>query len=62
MMDRLNTLIVSFAARMQREEGQTMAEYALVLAVVAIGVLVALGLLSGQIGTEFGKVQNALNK
>jgi len=31
------------------EEGQTMAEYGVVLAVIALGVVVALGLLSGAI-------------
>jgi Flp pilus assembly pilin Flp len=33
-------------ARMQREEGQTMAEYAVVLGVITIAVVVTLGLLS----------------
>ena len=32
-----------------REDGQTMAEYAVVLAVIAIAVFVALGYLSGSI-------------
>ena len=32
------------------EEGQTMAEYGVVLAVITLGVVVALGLLSGGIG------------
>jgi Flp pilus assembly pilin Flp len=33
----------------QRDSGQTMAEYAVVLAVIAIAVFVALGVLSGSI-------------
>ena len=33
----------------QRDSGQTMAEYAVVLAVIAIGIFVALGLLAGSI-------------
>ena len=36
-------------ARFQVEEGQTMAEYGVVLAVLALGVVVALGLLAGAI-------------
>lgn len=32
-----------------REEGQTMAEYGVVLAVITIGVFIALGALSGAI-------------
>jgi Flp pilus assembly pilin Flp len=51
---------VSFAARMQREEGQTMAEYALVLALVAILVVGALTLLSSGVSTELGKVTDQL--
>jgi len=39
-----------------REEGQTMAEYGVVLAVVTIGVVVALGLLSGAITTAIKEV------
>jgi Flp pilus assembly pilin Flp len=41
---------------MQRDRGQTMAEYALVLAVIALGIFVALGTLRGAIGGALGKV------
>jgi Flp pilus assembly pilin Flp len=34
---------------LKRDSGQTMAEYAVVLAVIALGVFVALGFLSGAI-------------
>jgi Flp pilus assembly pilin Flp len=40
----------------QRECGQTMAEYAVVPAVIAIGIFVALGSLRGAIGGALGKV------
>jgi len=40
----------------RREEGQTMAEYAVVLAVVTIAVFGALGLLSGNIVNAIGRV------
>ena len=33
-------------AHLQREEGQTMAEYGVVLAVIALGVIAALGFLA----------------
>ena len=45
----LKTWINLFRAAAQREEGQTMAEYGVVLAVITIGVFLALGLLSGAI-------------
>ncbi|HEY7197683.1 MAG TPA: hypothetical protein VH306_10885 [Gaiellaceae bacterium] len=40
----------------RREEGQTMAEYGVVLAVIALGVVVALGLLSDSISGAIGRV------
>ncbi len=43
-------------ARLAQQEGQTMAEYAVVLAVIAIGIFVALGALSGAIGGALGSV------
>jgi Flp pilus assembly pilin Flp len=35
-----------FRAALQREEGQTMAEYGVVLAVVTVGIILALGALA----------------
>lgn len=53
-MNALTTrLYVRFAGS---ERGQTMAEYAVVLAVIAIGIFVALGALSGSIRGALGKV------
>jgi Flp pilus assembly pilin Flp len=40
----------------RREEGQTMAEYGVVLAVITVGALVAFGLLSGGRQSSIGKV------
>ncbi len=51
-----------FRARFQIEEGQTMAEYGVVLAVIALGVLVAFTALSGGISNAIGKVTTLLNK
>ena len=47
-------------AEIHGERGQTMAEYAVVLAVIAIGIFVALGALSGSIGDAIGKVSSDL--
>ncbi len=38
------------------EEGQTMAEYGVVLAVITAGIILALGALSGAIGAALDKV------
>lgn len=43
-----------------REEGQGLVEYALILVLVAIVVIVILGLLGGQIQNVFARVVNAL--
>ena len=49
-----------FAAR-NDESGQTLVEYALIIALVALGCIVALGVLSGKITDIFNKTSNALN-
>jgi Flp pilus assembly pilin Flp len=41
---------------LKREEGQTMAEYGVVLAVVTLGIVVTLGLLSGGINSALHSV------
>jgi Flp pilus assembly pilin Flp len=53
----LTDLISYLRARFQVEEGQTMAEYGVVLAVIALGVVVALGLLSGAISGAIDRVR-----
>jgi len=45
-----------FASLRKREEGQTMAEYGVVLAVITIAVFGALALLSGNIVTAINRV------
>jgi len=49
-------------AAAQREEGQTMGEYGVVLAVITLGVVVALGALATAITGKFGAVTAILNK
>jgi Flp pilus assembly pilin Flp len=53
-------LIHYLRARFQVEEGQTMAEYGVVLAVIAVAVVVALGFLSGAISGAIDKVTAVL--
>ena len=49
-------------ARVKRDEGQTMAEYAVVLAVVTLLVIGAITLLSTNIGNEITKIAGILTK
>jgi Flp pilus assembly pilin Flp len=51
-------LYTKLQVRLAQEDGQTMAEYAVVLAVIAIGIFVALGALSGAIGGALTTVAN----
>ena len=53
-------LIHYLRARFQVEEGQTMAEYGVVLAVITLFVVIALGLLSTGIANAIDSVVNKL--
>jgi Flp pilus assembly pilin Flp len=53
-------MIHYFRARFGVEEGQTMAEYGVVLAVITAAVVLALGLLSGAISTALNTVRGYL--
>jgi Flp pilus assembly pilin Flp len=53
-------LVHYIRARYAGEEGQTMAEYGVVLAVIAIGVVVALTALAGGISGAVGSVTGYL--
>ncbi len=62
MFARINkALLVRAAALQSREEGQTMAEYGLLLALIALAAIVAATALGGEISALFAKVDNALN-
>jgi Flp pilus assembly pilin Flp len=49
MLDRFNTLLVALQARLQAEEGQTMAEYALILGLIVVVTAAAFTALGGSI-------------
>ena len=56
----MNRIFNFFFIRMQREEGQTMAEYGVVLAVITVALVGAFGLLSGKINTAITNVANVI--
>ena len=65
MVDLINTVAVRlqntwFRAR-DEESGQTLVEYGLIIAIVALGAVLALGFLSGKINDLFSKTGNKLN-
>jgi Flp pilus assembly pilin Flp len=47
--------------RMQRDEGQTLVEYSLIIALVSVGLIVALGLLRDDIDAVFTRIGAALD-
>ncbi len=60
MLSKINEALVRLATRLRGEDGQALAEYGLILAliaVVAIGTLTALGLaVSGTLGSITGSL------
>lgn len=49
-------MISNVSSALRREEGQTLVEYALIIALIALALVAALDALSGSISTEFSKI------
>ena len=60
----MNTLFLGMFERFQNlmshEEGQDLAEYALVVAIIALGATAAMQFLAGAISTAFGNISSIL--
>ena len=52
--------VSTVATAREREEGQTLVEYALIIALVSVGLIAALTTLRGQIEAVFTTIGNAL--
>jgi len=63
MVDRLNTLVLDLFSRLQlhREEGQGMVEYALIIAVIAIGGITAWHFLGNSINAKASNIANTVS-
>ena len=59
---KLRDWIELLRIQLHREEGQTMAEYGVVLAVITVGVVAAIGVLALAISGKLGAVTGVLNK
>ena len=60
MLTQLIALVNSFVVTSKQEEGQGLAEYALILVLIAIVVIAALTTLGTQIDTVFGDITAGL--
>jgi len=58
MNTMLLKLYVKFQAVMSCDEGQDLVEYALVVAIIALGATAAMGKLAGAISTAFGTISS----
>jgi pilus assembly protein Flp/PilA len=52
------TSVVRFCNLVNNEEGQDLVEYALVVAIIALGATAAMGNLAGAISTAFGTISS----
>ena len=59
-MSKVYDLLTTLVARMQREEGQTLVEYAFLVAFIALVVLAAVVLLGTSISSLFNSVATHL--
>jgi Flp pilus assembly pilin Flp len=57
---RFRAFLQSFIAVRESERGQTMAEYAVVLAVITVAIIVTLGLLAGGINSTLSSIASSL--
>ena len=58
---RTYEIVVAARARLERQEGQALVEYALILALIAIVSIVVLNLLGVNVSRIFDKVNTALS-
>jgi len=56
MLSTLTTALLRFVARFEREEGQALAEYGLILALIAVAAIVALGFLGLAISDQLDAI------
>ena len=59
-MDSLIKFYLSLMARISDEEGQGLVEYALIIALVSVMLVLALTTLRGDIATVFGRIGTTL--
>jgi Flp pilus assembly pilin Flp len=60
-MRLINEALLRVMTWTRRDEGQTLVEYALIIALVSVALVAALGFLKGDIADVFTKIGSAFN-
>lgn len=60
MISKINEALVSFMSRFEREEGQALAEYGLILALIAVVCLIALTALGVAVSGTLGSITGSM--
>lgn len=61
MLSRINETVLKIFVFYKDQEGQALAEYGLILGLIAVVAITALSLLGTRIGTKLGTITTALN-
>ena len=61
MFSKMNEALMAIVARFDREDGQALAEYGLLLALIAVIAIVAVKALGTSVSTKFSSVNSSLN-
>ena len=60
MLSNISAALLRFVSRFEREEGQALAEYGLILALIAVAAIIALGVLGLAIAGQLDAITNAM--
>ena len=61
MLSNISMALARFVARFEGEKGQALAEYGLIIALVAVALIIALGALAVSISGTFGDITTAMD-
>jgi len=60
MLSNISAALLRFVGRFEREEGQALAEYGLILALIAVAAIIALGVLGLAIAGQLDAITGAM--
>jgi len=60
MLSRISEFVVGLVARFRSEAGQALAEYGLILALIAVACIVTLGVLGLAVAGQLGAIAGAM--